>query len=109
MPLGWPMRAAQHAPGLRPVSALDAAGHLAAFFLPSVLLGAISALLAKLLWRRELERTAWWRLALWAASGAAVVAATGLIVFGQDGRMLTYLGMVLAAAASLGWFLWRRR
>ncbi len=83
------------------VSPLDAASHLAALFLPSVGLGGISALLAKLLWRRELSGTAWWRLSAWAGGSAAVVAAVGLSVLGADGRMLTYFAMVLAAAISL--------
>jgi hypothetical protein len=96
-------------PDIAPVSALDAILHLAAFFLPSLGLGAVSALLAKLLWRRDLRATAWWRLSLWAAGSAAAVAAAGLVAYGQDGRMFTYLGMVLAAAASLGWFLRARR
>ncbi len=109
MPVGPTQGTAVPAPGVLPVSALDASWHLAAFFVPSLGLGGISALLAKLVWRVQLKGTAWWRLALWATSSAAAVAASGLIVFGQDGRMLTYLGMMLAAAVSLGWFLRTRR
>ena len=77
--------------------------HLTAFFLPSVALGGIAALLAKLLWRREFAATAWWRLAVRLAFSAAAVAVAGLVALGHDGRMLTYLGMVLAAAGSLWW------
>jgi hypothetical protein len=36
-----------------------------------------------------------------------VVLAGGLVVFGQDGKMLTYLALVLAAASSQ-WLLLRR-
>jgi hypothetical protein len=36
-----------------------------------------------------------------------VVLAGGLVVFGQDGKMLTYLALVLAVASSQ-WFLSRR-
>ncbi|MEO7851120.1 MAG: hypothetical protein ABIR94_02540 [Rubrivivax sp.] len=91
------------------MSLLDAAWNVAAFFAMSMGLGATSALFAKVLWRRELKARPWWRLALWASAGAGLVAAGGLLVFGQDGRMLTYGAMVLAAAASLTWFLWPRR
>jgi hypothetical protein len=91
------------------MSLLDAAWHGAAFFVTSLGLGAIGALSAKALWRRELKVRSWWRLAAWSSAGAALAAVCGLLVFGQDGRMLTYGAMVAAAAASLSWFLWPRR
>lgn len=82
---------------------LDAAGHLVNLFLPALMLGALTAALAKLLWRRELAGVAWRRLAMAAALAAAVVVVLGLVVFGRDGRMATYAGMVLATAGALWW------
>ncbi len=82
---------------------LDAVWHLANLFLPALMLGAFAAALAKLLWRRELTGVSWRRLAGIAALAAAAVVLLGLVVFGRDGRMATYAGMVLATAAALWW------
>ncbi len=45
----------------------------------------------------------WRRLATVAAAAAAAVVLLGLVVFGRDGRMATYAGMVLATAGALWW------
>ena len=88
--------------------ALDAFWHLANFFAPAFGLGAVAAAAAKLLWRRELAGTAWWRLAAWAAGAAALAATLGLVAFGHDGRLLTYAAMVCASALALWWVGLRR-
>jgi uncharacterized membrane protein len=82
---------------------IDAFWHLSNLFLPALLLGALAAALAKLLWRRELAGVPWRRLATVAAAAAAAVVLLGLVVFGRDGRMPTYAGMVLATAGALWW------
>ncbi|KPF48971.1 hypothetical protein IP87_05420 [beta proteobacterium AAP121] len=82
---------------------LDALMHLGNLFLPGVALATLAAALAKLLWRRELAPVSFKRLALPAALAAAAVTLAGLVVFGRDGRMATYAGMVLACAFTLWW------
>jgi hypothetical protein len=82
---------------------LDALMHLGNLFLPGVALGALAAALAKLLWRRELAPVSFRRLALPAALAAAAVTLAGLVVFGRDGKVATYAGMVLACALTLWW------
>ena len=82
---------------------LDALWHLANLFVPALALGALTAALAKLLWRRELAPVAFKRLALPAAMVCAVVTLAGLVAFGRDGKMITYAGMVLACAFTLWW------
>ncbi|RVU43350.1 hypothetical protein [Rubrivivax rivuli] len=82
---------------------LDALMHLGNLFLPGLALGALAAALAKLLWRKELAPVSFKRLALPAALAAAAVTLAGLVVFGRDGRMATYAGMVLACALTLWW------
>lgn len=77
--------------------------HLAGFFLPALGVGAISAALAKLVWRGELRAVRWARLALWSGSAAAAMLLAGLIVFGRDGMMATYAAMIAAAAVALLW------
>jgi uncharacterized membrane protein len=83
---------------------LDAVWHLVNLFLPSLMLGAMASALAKLVWRRQLAGVRWRRLAGASAAAAAVVVLLGLVVFGRDGRMATYAGMVLATAGALWWF-----
>ena len=82
---------------------LDALGHLINLLLPAVMLGALAAASAKLLWRRELAALGWLRLARPAIAGCMLVTLTGLVAFGRDGRMATYAGMVLACALTLWW------
>ena len=85
---------------------LDAFWHLANLFVPALGLGAIAAALAKLLWRRELAARPWRRLAWPAALAAAVMTAAGLLLFGRDGKMATYVAMVAACAFMLWWQGW---
>jgi hypothetical protein len=87
-----------------PMGPLDAVWHLVNLFLPSLMLGAMASALAKLVWRRQLAGVRWRRLAGASAAAAAVVVLLGLVVFGRDGRMATYAGMVLATAGALWWF-----
>lgn len=82
---------------------IDAFWHVANLFLPALMLGALSAGLAKLLWRRELSAVAWKKLAGPACVACAVVVLAGLVITGRDGRMSTYAAMVLACAATLWW------
>ena len=91
------------------MSALDALNHLANLLLPALLLGALAALLAKGLWRRELQGASWLRLATWAGGAAMLALLAGLALTGRDGAMATYAAMVLACAAGLGWAGWGRR
>ncbi|MBU6257034.1 MAG: hypothetical protein KGL18_10535 [Burkholderiales bacterium] len=82
---------------------LQALGHVVNLFLPALMLGALAPLLAKGVWRRELARVSWRRLAGPACAACAAVALAGLIVFGHDGRMATYAAMVLVCAVMLWW------
>jgi hypothetical protein len=83
---------------------LDALWHITNLFLPGLALGAASAALAKLLWRRELAAVRWRRLALPACAACAGVTLAGLVLTGRDGRMATYAAMVVGCALSLWWF-----
>ncbi len=82
---------------------LDAIVHLLGLFVPALITGLIAAGLAKLLWRRELARVPWLRLALWSCVAGSAALLGGLIFFGRDGRMLSYLAMVGASALALWW------
>jgi phosphoglycerol transferase MdoB-like AlkP superfamily enzyme len=82
---------------------LDALWHLFNFFVPALGVGALAALGAKLAWRRELAAVSWRRLFLWPFGASAIVLVAGLIVFGRDGKMATYGGVIVASAAALWW------
>jgi hypothetical protein len=82
---------------------LDALWHVANLFLPALGLGSVSAALAKLVWRRELAAVAWRRLAGPACAVSAAVVLAGLVIFGHDGRMVTYGAMVVACAVTMWW------
>ena len=80
------------------MNALDLAWHLLNFAAPSVLLGTVTVLLAKLAWHRELRAVTWQRLWLFAVGAAMTVALLGLVLTQRDGKLATYAGMVLACA-----------
>jgi len=77
--------------------------HLANFVLPAVGVGALTAALCKLMWRRSLARTPWFTLAWQASAAGLAVLIAGLVITGHDGRMVTYAGLVVACAA-VPWF-----
>jgi hypothetical protein len=85
------------------VGPIDALWHLLNFFAPAFGVGLLTALTAKLLWRRSLKSASLKRLSVWAVTGSALALLAGLIVFGSDGKMLTYGAMVLACALSVWW------
>jgi hypothetical protein len=88
---------------------LDAIWHVLNLFGPAIGLGLIAPTLAKLLWRNELRAVAWATLVRWVAGGGALVIVAGLLLFGRDGKMLTYAALVLSAALLLWWRGWRAR
>lgn len=87
---------------------LDAFWHVLNLFAPALGVGLIAAAAAKLLWRKALAQASYLRLVLWTFSAGAAVLLAGLVVLGQDGRMLTYGAMVLACATALWWAGFRR-
>ena len=82
---------------------LEVLWHVLDFFAPALGLGILAATLAKLVWRSDLRPVAWLRLTLVTTLAAALALVSGLLVFGQDGRMATYGAMVLATALGLWW------
>ncbi len=85
------------------MQAADAFWHLTNFFAPALFLGAFSAALTLVIWRRELGPRPFWRLWAWASVASALVSVAGLAVFGRDGRIATYAAMVAACAVALWW------
>ena len=82
---------------------IDLLWHLLNLLAPALAMGVIAASLAKLLWRRELAAVRWLRLAGWGMAASLLALLGGLVINGRDGRMSTYLAMVLANALALWW------
>ncbi|MBW8760040.1 MAG: hypothetical protein JF586_20790 [Burkholderiales bacterium] len=80
------------------MDALDLFWHIANFALPAVGVGALTAALCKLFWRKGLARTSWFTLAWQASAAGLAVLVAGLVVTGHDGRMTTYAALVVACA-----------
>ena len=85
------------------MSPLDALWHLLNFVAPALGVALLAASLAKLVWRRELAAVPWRRLALWAAAASVLALIAGLVLFGRDGKMVTYAAVVVASALALWW------
>jgi len=85
---------------------LDALGffwHLANFLAPAIGVGALTAALCKLLWRKSLAKAPWFMLAWQSSLAGAIVLAVGLLATGHDGRMGTYVALVVACAFVPWW------
>ena len=82
---------------------VDAFWHIVNFFAPALVTGFLAAGATKLVWRRELLRAGWFGLGAWASAAMAVVSASGLLVFQHDGKVATYVAMVVACAVTLWW------
>ena len=86
---------------------LDLLWHVLNLFGPAIGLGLLAPALAKLLWWRELRAVGWPGLVVWVTGAGAVVTLLGLVLLGRDGRMATYIALVISAALVLWWRGWR--
>ena len=87
---------------------IDTLWHVLNFFAPVAGMALLAPALIKLLWRRRLASTRMASLSLWAASGSVLALLAGLVVFGRDGRMGTYVLMALCSALAMWWATVRR-
>lgn len=85
---------------------VDAFWHLLNFLLPAAGVAGLGAAMVKLVWRSQLQRVAWRRLAAYGLAPALVISALGLWFFGRDGKMATYAALVVASAAGMWWAAW---
>lgn len=80
--------------------------HLLNFVAPAVFVGTFLALVAPWVVRKSVRRSSWKMRALSNSLCGVGALLAGLWVFGHDGKMLTYLGLLVACAASQ--FFWMR-
>lgn len=91
------------------MAAIDAFWHVVNLLAPAGSVAVIAACMARLLWRRQLASVSWRRLVGWPAALSAIVIVAGLLMSGRDGRIVTYMIMVLACATGLWWAGWGGR
>jgi len=76
----------------------DAFNHLLNFVTPAAAMAVLLGLSGRIFRSKTPVALSWWvRVAIIFAVGVAVLAA-GLVVWGRDGKMLTYAALVLACA-----------
>ena len=90
-------------PGIVAMGPLDGVWHLLNFVAPALGVALIATALAKLLWRRSLKTVPFRPLFTWTAAWGTGVLVAGLLLFGQDGRVVTYAALVVATAGVLWW------
>jgi len=82
---------------------IDALWHLLNLLAPAIGVALVSASLAKLIWRRDLALVPWRHMVIWTALAGSLALIAGLVLFGRDGKMATYAGLVIASALALWW------
>jgi hypothetical protein len=80
--------------------------HLLNFVAPAVFVGTFVAVLAPVFLRKSVRRSSWKLRALSNSLCGLGALLAGLWVFGHDGKMASYLGLLVASAASQ--FFWMR-
>ena len=89
---------------------IDLFSHLLNFIAPALVVGGGVAVFSRSFMKKSTQPSViWWFIAINSAVGAGILLA-GLVLFGRDGKMLSYLALVLAVATSQ-WLVaggWRR-
>jgi hypothetical protein len=79
---------------------LDLTLHFLNFVAPALWVAGITVLATRILMRKLSKTHVWWmQLAINSVAGVAVLS-VGLVLFGRDGKMFTYAGLVLAIATT---------
>ena len=82
------------------MSPLDFLNHLMNFAAPALFLSVLLSSGARLVWRRKPALLSWPRMVLLQSMTGVAVLVGGLVLTGQDGRMLTYAALVFTLASS---------
>lgn len=91
------------------MSFFDLANHLFNFVLPAIAMGVMMPFFSRMLWRKTPVKRSLMSQMLITTGACMAVLFAGLVIFNTDGKMMTYAGVVLAAAGCQWWFLggWR--
>ena len=86
------------------MSFFDLANHLFNFVLPAIAMGVMMPLFSRTIWRKTAVKPSLQQQMLITTVACSAVLIAGLVIFGRDGKMLTYVGLVLAATGCQWWF-----
>ena len=79
---------------------VDIATHLLNFAAPALFLALLVPTCARLVGWGAAGRSSWWSHVAIDFVAGLVALGVGLVLFGRDGKMLTYAGMVVAVASA---------
>ena len=82
-------------------------GHLVNFMLPAFWMATLLVAVHRMLYKRQPQRVSWRRHWLWLFGSGVAVLVLGLLVFQRDGKMLTYVALVLVLGIVQARFFWR--
>ena len=82
-------------------------GHLVNFMLPAFWMATLLVEVHWMLYKRQPQRVSWRRHWLWLFGSGVAVLVLGLLVFQRDGKMLTYVALVLVLGIVQACFFWR--
>ncbi len=85
------------------MSFFDLANHLFNFVQPAIAIGVMMPLFSRLIWRKTAVKQSLQQQMLITSLACLAVLIAGLVIFGTDGKMATYIGVVLAAAGCQWW------
>ncbi|MDO8777699.1 MAG: hypothetical protein Q7K57_55090 [Burkholderiaceae bacterium] len=82
----------------------DLANHLINFVMPALAMGVMMPLVSHMMWRKvSIKPSLKAQMSITTLACLAVLIA-GLVIFGNDGKMATYAGLILAGAVCQWWF-----
>jgi TRAP-type C4-dicarboxylate transport system permease small subunit len=82
------------------MSLLDLLNHLLNFVAPALAVGFLCALMGRVFVRKAAGAPRWWIQGAINFGVGALVLLGGLVLFGRDGAMATYVALVLACGTS---------
>jgi dolichol kinase len=90
------------------MSFFDLLNHIINFALPAISMGVMVPLFSRLIWRKTPSKRSLKSQMLTTSLACLAVSIAGLVVFSTDGKMATYMAVVVVAAACQWWYLgWR--
>lgn len=82
----------------------DLANHLFNFVLPAIVMGVLMPLFSRLIWHKvTVKRTLKSQMLITGLACLAVLVA-GLVIFSTEGKMATYISMMVVASVCQWWY-----
>ena len=86
------------------MSFFDLANHLFNFALPAIAMGVIVPLFSRMIWRKTPVKRPLKSQMLITTGACLTILLAGLVIFRTDGKMTTYVALVIVAALCQWWY-----